>query len=714
MIINSNIMNKSFSTLLLASTIAIMNSAVAQSSNKVIYPTTAKIKQVNTYFGKEIQDPFRWLENDTSAATNKWVKMQNAFTNTYLNNNQHTEWFKNRLTELWDYEKMGVPSVHGKYLTYYKNSGLQNQSVLYIKNKLTDKEDILLDPNTLSKDGTVAIQATAFSENQKYFAYAVSAAGSDWQDIYVMDVATKKILTKEKIEHVKFTNIVWNGEVGFFYSGYTKPKDLATKYSAKTEFQKIFFHSIGTTQAQDAVIYEDKLHPLRYITAQLTENKEYIILNISEGTDGSEIKYRKLKDTKSPFKTLIHGFGTNASVVDAYNGKLLLVTNDNASNYKVVLADPNNNAPDSWEVIIPESTSKLDGVTVFGKNIYCTYLDKASSKLMVYNDKSELVYEYKDENFATLNGFYGKMTDTVTYFSINSYTQPTTIYKFDTRTFEKMEIFRPELKFNPDDFETKQVFYPSTDGTEVSMFVISKKGMELNGKNPTMLYGYGGFNISLTPGFNLTLIPFLEKGGVYCIANLRGGSEYGEEWHKSGMLLNKQNVFDDFISAANYLIDNKYTDRKYLAIRGGSNGGLLVGACMTQRPDLFAVAIPQVGVLDMLRYHKFTVGWGWAVEYGTSENETDFNNILKYSPLHNVKKGVCYPATLITTADHDDRVVPAHSFKFAAELQEAQSCDKPILIRIDENAGHGAGKPTSKVIDEAADIWSFTLSQMGL
>ena len=686
-------------------------------ANKMQYPTTEKVNQTDNYFGTIVKDDYRWLENDTAKNTKAWVKEQNKFTNNYLSQASDRIWFKDRLTELWNYDKMGIPSKHDKYITYYKSTGLQNQAVLFIKNTITGDESVLVDPNKLSADGTVALQATAFSENNKYFAYAVSAAGSDWQDIYVMDVATKKILAKDKIEHVKFTNIVWNGEKGFFYSGYSKPKDLATKYSAKTEYQKIFFHTLGTTQDKDAIIYEDKINPLRYVSAQLTENKEYLILNIAKGTDGSEIKFRKLKDEKAPFKTLIAGFNTNADVVDMYKGKFIVVNNDKASNYQIVLADPNK-LDQPFEVLIPQNPeAKLSGVSLFGDKLLCTYLQKASSKLLVYNIKdkaAEVIHEYQDPNFATLSGFSGKSTDSVTYFSINSYTQPSTIYELNTNSLEKVEIFKPELKFNPDEYETKQVFYPSKDGTEVSMYIIARKGIDLNGENPTMLYGYGGFNISLTPGFNITLIPFLEKGGIYCVVNLRGGSEYGEEWHKAGMLDKKQNVFDDFIGAAEYLIEHKYTDSKHLAIRGGSNGGLLVGACMTQRPDLFAVAIPQVGVLDMLRYHKFTVGWGWAVEYGTSNTETDFSYLIKYSPLHNIKAGTCYPATMITTADHDDRVVPAHSFKFAAALQEAQGCEKPILIRIDENAGHGAGKPTSKVIDEAADIWSFTLQQMGL
>lgn len=682
-------------------------------AQRITYPNTAKVDHTDEYFGTSISDPYRWLENDTAQNTEVWVQAQNAVTNAYLDKIPFRNAIKNRLTELWDYARYSAPYNKGKYYIFSKNDGLQNQSVVYCQQGLTGEAKVLIDPNKLSQDGTVALQGTSFSQNQKYFAYSVSASGSDWQEIYVKDMATGALL-KDKLEYVKFTGMAWLGDEGFFYSGYTKPADEKTKYSAKTEYQKVFYHKIGTPQSADKLIYEDKEHPLRYVSAGLTEDKRFLILGISEGTDGSEIKVKDLKDKNSKgFITVVKGFDTNADVIDNVGGRLLVQTNHGAPNYKVVSIDPKNPDPKNWKTIIPEKAYKLSHVGTGGGKLFASYLKDANSYIEQYNYSGVRDRVVELPGLGTAGGFGAEKNNKFFFYTFTSFTYPATIFKYDIATGKSTVYRKSEAKVNPDNYVTEQVFYPSKDGTKVPMFITYKKGLKKDGTSPAMLYAYGGFNINLTPGFTVANIPFLDNGGIYCQANLRGGGEYGEEWHKKGMLANKQNVFDDFIAAAEYLVKEKYTSSEKLAIRGGSNGGLLVGACMTQRPDLFKVAIPQVGVLDMLRYQKFTVGWGWVVEYGSSDKQEDFNYLIKYSPLHNLKKGTCYPATLITTADHDDRVVPAHSFKFAAALQEAQGCDNPALIRIDTKAGHGAGKPTSKTIEELADIWAFTLYNMG-
>ncbi|MFA6152736.1 MAG: prolyl oligopeptidase family serine peptidase [Chitinophagaceae bacterium] len=682
-------------------------------AQKIEYPLTQTVSQTDDYFGTKINDPYRWLEDDTAKNTEAWVKAQNKVTNQYLSAIPFRDKIKKRLTELWDYPKNSAPQKEGDYFLLYKNDGLQNQSVLYVKKGLEGKEEVLIDPNKLSADGTVALQATAMSKGRKYFGYAVSASGSDWQEIYIMDFATKKLLN-EKLEYVKFTGISWAGDDGFYYSGYDRPKNEATKFSAKTEFQKVYYHKIGTAQSADQLIYEDKEHPLRYVGAGLTEDERFLILSISEGTDGSEIKVKDLSNKQAKdFITVVPGFKTNANIVDNIGGMLLVQTNENAPNYKVIIMDPNN-LKSATKTIIPEQKEKLEGVSTGGGKLFANYLKNACTEVVQYATNGVLERKITLPGLGTASGFGSYKEDDYFFYTFTSYVYPPTIFKYDINTGKSELYKKSEVKFNPDEYETRQVFFPSKDGSKVSMFITHKKGLKLDGTNPTLLYGYGGFNISLTPAFSVANMVFLENGGVYCVANLRGGGEYGEDWHKGGMLSKKQNVFDDFIGAAEFLIAEKYTSPKHLAIRGGSNGGLLVGACLAQRPELFAVAIPQVGVLDMLRYHKFTVGWGWAVEYGSSDKAEDFNYLIQYSPLHNLKKGMCYPATMITTADHDDRVVPAHSFKFAATLQAAQSCEKPTLIRIDAKAGHGAGKPTTKLIDEAADIWSFVFYNMGV
>jgi prolyl oligopeptidase len=683
-------------------------------AQKVKYPKTATVAQSDNYFGTTIQDPYRWLENDTTKNTEAWVKEQNVLTQSYLSKIPFRKKLADRLTELWNYPRESAPAKEGPFYIYYKNNGLQNQSVMYCKKGLKGKEELLLDPNTLSTDGTIALQDVAFSKTQKYMGYAVSASGSDWQEIYIMDMATRKLL-KEKVDYVKFTSLSWKGDEGFYYSGYDKPQEEKTKYSAKTEYQKIYFHKIGTTQKEDVLIYEDREHPLRYVGAGLTEDQRYLILGISEGTDGSEIKIMDIQDPKSRgFTLLVPGFNTNASVIDNVDDKILLHTNYNAPNYRVVLVDPTKPEPENWQEIIPERKEKLEGVSTGGGKLFAMYLKNACTEVIQYSIEGKLEHKVELPGLGTASGFGCKKDERGFYYTFTSFTYPASVFYYNIVDGKSVLYKKPEVKFNPEDYVTKQVFYTSKDGTQVPMFITHKKGIKMDGNNPTLLYAYGGFNISLTPSFSVANLVFLEHGGIYCLANLRGGGEYGEDWHKGGMLAKKQNVFDDFIAGAEYLIREKYTSSSKLAIRGGSNGGLLVGACLTQRPDLFKVAIPQVGVLDMLRYHKFTVGWGWAVEYGSSDKADEFDYLIKYSPLHNIKTGTCYPATLITTADHDDRVVPAHSFKFAAALQNVQDCANPTLIRIDSKAGHGAGKPVSKMIDEAADIWSFLFYNMGV
>lgn len=702
-------MNKVFFPLL---GLMITSTFTMNAQNTIQYPKTEEVDQVDHYFGTEIKDPYRWLENDTSTATEKWVNAQNEVTQNLLNQIPFRERIKDRITTLMNYPKSTAPYQSGKYITYFKNDGLQNQSVLYYKEGSKGEEKVLLDPNKLSQDGTVALAAMSFSPNQDYFAYAVSASGSDWQEIYVIDMKTGQLL-KDKIEFVKFTGIYWETENSFYYAGYEAPKDEATKYSATTEYQKVYKHVLGTSSENDQLIYEDKDHALRYVRPMLTEDKRFLILDIAEGTDGSEIKIKDLHNKEQKdFQLIVKGFNTNAYIVDNYQDHLIMVTNDGAPNYKVVLVDPKNPSSEHWKTLIPEQKEKLESVSTAGGKLFTTYLKDASSLVKQYSYRGKLEHTIELPGIGTATGFYAEKEAKELYYTFTSFTFPPTIYKYNIEKGRSTLYEASKANFNPEHFLTEQVFYTSKDGTQVPMFITYKKGTKMDGTNPTLLYAYGGFNISLTPSFSATNMAFIENGGIYVLANLRGGGEYGESWHEAGMLENKQNVFDDFIAAAEYLIENKYTSSERLAIRGGSNGGLLVGAVMTQRPDLFKVAIPQVGVLDMLRYHKFTVGWGWAVEYGSSDHKDQFDYLIKYSPLHNIKPNTCYPATMITTADHDDRVVPAHSFKFAAELQKHQACDNPTLIRIDKNAGHGAGKPTSKVIEEAADIWSFIFYMM--
>ncbi len=657
---------------------------------------------VDNYHGTEVADPYRWLEDDNANDTKEWVKAQNDVTYDYLNQIPFREQMKTRLTELFDYPKVGTPNKVGDYYFQFKNNGLQNQSVMYYQKGKDGKQEIFLDPNTLSADGTVALAALSYSKDDKYCAYALSAAGSDWVEIHIMEIATKKKLP-EVIKWVKFSGANW-GKDGFYYSRYQEPKGSAL--TTKNEFQKVYFHTVGTDQKNDKLVYEDTKHPLRYFSGFADEDTNWEFINGSEGTYGTELLFRKAR-SNDKFKTLFEGFKFEYSIIDVKDNWAYISTNEGAENNKVIKVNLNN--PKTQVDVIAETENLLQSVSTAGGNLFLAYLEDATSRIYQYDYNGKLVRQIELPGIGTAGGFSGEKTDTEVFYSFSSFNIPSTSYTYDIATGESKLFYRTEVDFNGDDYVVNQKFYASKDGTKVPMFIVHKKGLKMDGQNPTYLYAYGGFSIPLTPGFSPTRIAFLEQGGVYVIANIRGGSEYGEKWHKGGMKENKQNVFDDFIGAAEYLIAEKYTSPEKLAIAGGSNGGLLVGACLTQRPDLYAVALPAVGVLDMLRYHKFTIGWGWVVEYGSSDVKEEFEYIYKYSPLHNVKKGTCYPATMITTADHDDRVVPAHSFKFAAELQAAQSCDNPTLIRIETNAGHGAGKPTSKVIDEQTDIWSFVL-----
>ncbi len=679
------------------------------SYSQIKYPDTHKSDQQDNYFGTIVKDPYRWLEDDNSAETKAWVQEENKVTQNYLSKIPFRDEVKSRLEKMWNYPKYSSPFREGTFYYFYKNDGLQNQAVLYRQKGLDGKPEVFIDPNVMSKDGTAAIGTPSFSKNKKYAVYLEAQAGSDWQEAHVMKVDDKSSLTDE-VKFIKFSGTSWRGDDGFYYSRYPAP-DEKSKLTTQNQFHKVYYHKLGTSQSEDVLIYEDKDHPLRTLGAGLTEDEDFLMLSKSEGTSGSELWVKDMKNngTKNDFVLLVKGFDTEANFVDNDGDKLLVRTNADAPNYKIVLIDPKNPAKENWTIVIPERKELLESVGTAGGKLFLTYLQDASTRVYQTDYKGQLEREIKLPGIGTAGGFGGNKDDKEIFYTFSSFIYPATIYRYNIAT-GKTELFRKsEVKINPDDYQTIQSFFTSKDGTKVPMFITYKKGLKIDGNNPTLVYGYGGFNIPMTPGFSISNLFFIDQGGVYVVVNLRGGNEYGEAWHKGGMLQNKQNVFDDLIGATQFLIDKKYTNPNKLAVRGGSNGGLLVGAVMTQRPDLFKVALPQVGVMDMLRYHKFTIGWAWATEYGRSDKKEDFENLYKYSPLHNLKPGVKYPATLVTTADHDDRVVPAHSFKFAAQLQADNDGTNPTLIRIETKAGHGAGKPTGKQIEEAADIWSFVM-----
>lgn len=696
-------------------------------SAQLQYPVIKKQEVSDGYSSGKIKviDPYRWLEDDNSAETKDWVQAQNKVTFDYLATIPIRDKVRKRLEELWNYPRYSSPNKKANFYYFFKNDGLQNQSVMYRQKGLTGKPEEFLNPNTLNKEGIAALGGTNFSKSGKYFAYTIAIAGSDWKEGFVMETATKKLLA-DKIQWTKFGSFSWKGDEGFFYSGYDAP-DEASKMSKQNQFDKIFYHRLGTDQKDDILSYQDREHPLRYCNANMTEDNRFLILNVSEGTSGSEIWFI---DTKSKaqqrFELVVRGFDTESDVIDNIGGKLLLLTNYNAPNYKVVLVEPEGPKrfdeeekpeppkKENWKTVIPEKPMALQSVNTCGGYLFASYLKDASTKVYQYTYDGKLLREIKLPGIGTASGFGGEKGDKELFYTFSSFSSPPSIYRYDVATGISTLFRKTEVKIKTDDIVTEQVFFTSKDGTKVPMFLTYKKRMIRNGQNPVLLYGYGGFNIPITPSFSISNAFFVEQGGIYVSVTLRGGSEYGEKWHKAGMLENKQNVFDDFIGAAEYLIKEKYTNSQKLAIRGGSNGGLLVGAAMTQRPELFKVALPAVGVMDMLRFHKFTVGWGWIVEYGNADSASQFSFLYKYSPYHNLKSGVSYPATLVTTADHDDRVVPAHSFKFASRLQEYNAGNNPVLIRIETNAGHGAGKPTSKQIDETADIWSFVMYNLGM
>lgn len=674
------------------------------------YPETKIVDTVDVYFNTEVKDPYRWLEDDRSKETEAWVKAQNQTTNDYLNQIPFINNLKDRLSQLWNYEKISAPYTEGAYSYFSKNNGLQNQDVIYRKKGESDAE-VFLDPNTFSKDGTTSLDALSFSEDGSLLAYSISEGGSDWRKIIVIETETKKQLEDTLID-VKFTQISWYKNEGFYYSSYDKPN--GSELSAKTDQHKVYYHKLGTSQKNDALIYGGTLNKKhRYIYANVTEDNRCLMLTPRISTSGNKLYIKDLTKKDSKLITVLNHTNSNTSVIDNVGSKLYLVTNLDAPNKRLVSVDASNPTPEHWVDVIPETEFVLN-VSKGSGYFFANYMVDAISKVKQYTYEGKLIKDIALPGLGTASGFNGKKDDTTLYYSFTNYNTPTSIYKLNPNSGENTLYWKPKIDFNSDSYESKQVFYTSKDGTKVPMMITYKKGLQLNGNNPTILYGYGGFNISLTPAFSIANAVWMEQGGILAIPNLRGGGEYGRKWHDAGTQLKKQNVFDDFMAAAEYLISKKYTSSEYLALRGGSNGGLLVGAVMTQRPNLAKVALPAVGVLDMLRYHTFTAGAGWAYDYGTAEDSKEMFEYLKnYSPVHNVKSGTAYPATLITTGDHDDRVVPAHSFKFAAQLQSKQTGANPVLIRIETDAGHGAGTPVSKTIEQYADIFGFALYNMG-
>lgn len=673
------------------------------------YPKTEKGTQADTYFGTVVADPYRWLEQDTASSVKSWVEQQNKTTTEFLSKIPFREKIKERLTGLMNYPKYSSPEKAGDYYFFNKNDGLQNQSVIWFQKGKTGEPKVFLDPNKMSDDGTAAVALVSFSHDKKYVCYSVNQSGSDWQTIYVMEVASQKKLTDE-IKWVKFGGASWQGN-GFYYSRYDAPKE-GKEFSNANEYQKVYFHKLGDSQANDELIYACK-EAKQFVGAQTSQDERYLFLYISAGTEGTEMFFRDLKANQKDFSMLFPGFEHDYTVLDNKGDKFIVETNDGAPNKRILEVDSKKPARENWIDLIAEKPELIDASGTAGGKLFISYMKDVSSKVYQFDLNGKLEHEIILPALGSASGFSGYPTDKELFYSFTSFCYPPTIYAYDISSGISEVWHKSDVKFNPAEFETKQVFYPSKDGTKIPMFLVYKKGIKLDGNNPTLLYGYGGFSVSLTPFFSTSNMILMENGGIYALANVRGGNEYGENWHKAGNLLNKQNVFDDFISAAEYLISEKYTSKEKLAIEGGSNGGLLIGACMTQRPDLFKVAFPEVGVLDMLRFHKFTVGWGWVVEYGSSDSSKYFKYLYGYSPLHNVKE-VAYPATLAMTADHDDRVVPAHSFKFIATLQEKNKGNNPVLIRIETKAGHGAGKPVSKVIEEQSDKWSFMFFNMGV
>lgn len=692
--------------------LTLAQTATAGAAQKMIkplsYPAAKKSDQIDDYHGVKVADPFRWLEDLDSAETRSWVEAENKLSFGFLNEIPARAKIKDRMTKLWNYERFGVPFREGKNYFYSRNSGLQNQSVLYTVTSLDGQPVLLLDPNTLSTDGTVALSGMAVSDDGKLMAYSLSASGSDWQEWKVRDVASGKDLA-DMIKWVKFSGASWTPDnKGFFYSRYDEPQGDSLK--STNYFQKLYYHKLGTTQAEDSLIYERPDQKDWLFDGRVTEDGRYVIVTVFQGTDTkNRVYYKDLQANDSPVVKLLDGFDAAYTFLGNEGSRFWFQTDLNSPRGKIIAIDITKPDRDSWQVLVPEAKEALQSVSVINHMFVANYLKDAHTQVKVFNTNGRFLREVAFPGLGTAEGFGGNAKDKETFYSFTGFTAPTTIYRYDMVTGQSTIFRQPRVDFTPSDYETKQVFYASKDGTKVPMFITHKKGLKLDGNNPTYLYGYGGFAISLTPAFSVSNLVWMEMGGVYAQPNLRGGAEYGEDWHQAGMKLRKQNVFDDFIAAAEWLIANKYTSTPKLAIGGGSNGGLLVGAALTQRPDLFGAALPAVGVMDMLRFQKFTIGWAWTSDYGSSDNADDFKALYAYSPLHNIKPGKAYPPTMVTTADHDDRVWPGHSFKFAAALQEAQAGPAPILIRIETKAGHGAGKPTSKIIEEASDRWAFLL-----
>ncbi|MBF4506549.1 S9 family peptidase [Flavobacterium sp. JLP] len=687
---------------------AITTAGISFGQNKIQYPETKKGETVDVYFDTKVSDPYRWLEDDKSAETGAWVKAENQVTYGYLDKIPFRDALKKRMEQLWNFEKISAPFVEGKFTYYTKNNGLQNQSVVYRKGQ-DGKEEVFLDPNTFSKDGTTSLGGLDFSKDGNKAAYSISEGGSDWRKVIIIDALSKKVL-EDTLVDVKFSGVSWHGNEGFYYSSYEKPK--GSELSAKTDQHKLYFHKLGTSQKEDRVIFGAD-QKRRYVGGYVTEDDHYLVISASNSTYGNELYIKDLKVPNSPIITVVDNFNSDNSIIENEGTKLFIETDLNAPNKRVVTVDFSNPKPENWKDFIKETQNILSPSTG-GGFFFANYTKDAVSFVQQYDYSGKLVREIKLPAVGTAGGFGGKKLDKTLYYNFTNYTTPGTIYSLEPKSGKSAIYQKPKVDFKSEEYESKQVFYTSKDGTKIPMIITYKKGLKLNGKNPTILYGYGGFNISLTPSFSIANAVWMENGGVYAVANLRGGGEYGKKWHDAGTKLQKQNVFDDFIAAGEYLIAQKYTSSDFLAIRGGSNGGLLVGATMTQRPDLMKVALPAVGVMDMLRYHTFTAGAGWAYDYGTAQDNKEMFEYLKgYSPVQNVKAGIKYPATMVTTGDHDDRVVPAHSFKFAAELQEKQAGDNPVLIRIDVKAGHGAGKSVAASIQENVDVQAFTLYNMG-
>lgn len=682
---------------------------------KMNYPVTSKLDSFEIRHGDTIYDPYVWLEDDRSKETEAWVVEQNKFTNNYLSKISFKEDFKKRITELNNYPKISAPSKHGEYYFFTKNDGLQNQSVYYYKKGLDGQEEVFFDPNTLSEDGTVAAGIASFSGDDKYVAISIQKSGSDWTTYKVMEVETKKELTDE-INWVKFSSASWYKD-GFFYSRYDEPKE-GDELKAKNEYHKLYYHKLGDTQDKDQLVHYFPNHPQRNIYAATTDDERYLLIFYSEGTGGQSLMVKDLKTAKTltdmnDVVNIVSDFNNEHSVIGNFDDKLLMVTNIDAPMNRMVEIDMKNPAKENWKVLIPETSDLLQGVSKAGGKLFVSYLKDATTRYYQYDYAGNKEKEIELPGLGTASGFSGKDEQMTLFYSFTSFNYAPTVFKYEVANGTSEEYMSADVKFTPTDYTVEQVFYKSKDGTKVPMFIVYKNGMKKDGTNPTLLYAYGGFNISLTPSFSPSRIALLDQGAIFVMANLRGGGEYGEAWHMAGTKMQKQNVFDDFIAAAEYLIENKYTSSEKLAIQGGSNGGLLVGACITQRPDLYKVAFPAVGVLDMLKFHRFTIGWAWMDDYGNPEEKEMFNYLKTFSPYHNLKEGTKYPSTMVTTADHDDRVVPAHSFKFAARLQEYHAGANPVLIRIETKAGHGAGKSLTKAIEEVADIYSFMFYEMG-